>query len=96
MAFRFVLQMIIHRLRLSGHRNTITDMKVRIRKLKHHHTVRIEEMQQLFTNGAMNAFPVVSKMMWDIEADSYHGFCHNMRRVIAEFEVLGLTNERVI
>lgn len=59
---------------LPGHRSTITDMKGRIRELKHHHAARIEEVRQILTNGAMSAFQVASQMTWDIEAETWDDF----------------------
>ncbi len=51
---------------LPGHRNTLTDMKKRIRELKQHHEARAQEQLKILENGELNAYRVAANMTWDI------------------------------
>jgi glyoxylase-like metal-dependent hydrolase (beta-lactamase superfamily II) len=59
---------------LPGHRGIFKNYKERIRELKHHHQIRLEEVISILQKGSKNAFQVASEMSWDIICDSWDLF----------------------
>lgn len=59
---------------LPGHRSIFRNHKQRIRELKDHHRVRLEEVLSILGKGRQNAFEVASQMTWDIGYRSWQSF----------------------
>ena len=59
---------------LPGHRSIFRNHKQRIRELKDHHRVRLEEVLSILGRGRQNAFEVASHMTWDIGYRSWQSF----------------------
>jgi len=59
---------------LPGHRRIFKNHKQRIRELKHHHQVRLNEVISILEQGRQNAFQVASQMSWDIDCKSWELF----------------------
>jgi len=59
---------------LPGHRSIFRNHKERIRELKEHHRVRLDEVLSILGKGNQNAFEVASRMSWDIGYKSWHAF----------------------
>jgi glyoxylase-like metal-dependent hydrolase (beta-lactamase superfamily II) len=59
---------------LPGHRGIIKNYRERIRELKHHHQMRLDEIISILQKGSKNAFQVASEMSWDIICDSWDLF----------------------
>jgi glyoxylase-like metal-dependent hydrolase (beta-lactamase superfamily II) len=59
---------------LPGHRGIIKNYRERIRELKHHHQIRLDEIISILQKGSKNAFQVASEMSWDIICDSWDLF----------------------
>lgn len=59
---------------LPGHRSLFKDSRKRIRELKHHHQIRLDEIVSILRKGKKTAFEVASQMSWDIVCDSWDLF----------------------
>jgi len=59
---------------LPGHRSIFRDHRGRIRELKEHHGVRLEEVICILDKGRQNAYQVASQMTWDIGYRSWNAF----------------------
>ena len=59
---------------LPGHRNIFKNHKERIRELKRHHQVRLDEVISILKKGKQNAFQVASQMTWDMAYQSWELF----------------------
>lgn len=60
---------------LPGHRSRIADCRQRIRELKEHHRIRLEEVLCILNDGGpATAYRVASQMTWDIRADDWEMF----------------------
>ena len=59
---------------LPGHRDFIRDCKKRIKELKHHHQMRVEEILLILESGKKDAFQIASKISWDMSYDSWELF----------------------
>lgn len=58
-------------LALPGHRGFIKDCKRRIKELKNHHRIRIDEILYELENNRKDAFYIASKITWDMKGDSW-------------------------
>jgi glyoxylase-like metal-dependent hydrolase (beta-lactamase superfamily II) len=59
---------------LPGHRSIFTNHRERIRELREHHRIRLEEVTSILKGGRQNAFQVASQMTWDIGYKSWDSF----------------------
>jgi hypothetical protein len=59
---------------LPGHRRTFSDLRSRIRELKHHHQVRADEVLTVLKTGVGTAYEVATQMTWNIVAESWERF----------------------
>jgi glyoxylase-like metal-dependent hydrolase (beta-lactamase superfamily II) len=59
---------------LPGHRNIFRDQKKRIRELKQHHQIRLNEVISILGKGKQNVFQIASQMTWDIGYKSWDLF----------------------
>jgi glyoxylase-like metal-dependent hydrolase (beta-lactamase superfamily II) len=51
---------------LPGHREPFKDFRQRIRELKVHHRVRLQEVLAILEKGSQSAFEIASQMSWDM------------------------------
>jgi glyoxylase-like metal-dependent hydrolase (beta-lactamase superfamily II) len=59
---------------LPGHRSIFGSQKERIRELKQHHQIRLEEVISILGKGKQNVFQIASQMTWDIGYKSWDLF----------------------
>lgn len=59
---------------LPGHRSIFRNQKERIRELKQHHQIRLNEVISILGKGKQNAFQIASQMTWDISYKSWDLF----------------------
>jgi hypothetical protein len=60
---------------LPGHRRLFENYTQRIDELKHHHALRLREVEDILVqDSSLSAFEVASKMKWDIKAASWDDF----------------------
>jgi glyoxylase-like metal-dependent hydrolase (beta-lactamase superfamily II) len=59
---------------LPGHRSIFGNHKERIRELKQHHQIRLEEVISILRKGKQNVFQIASQMTWDIGYKSWDLF----------------------
>lgn len=59
---------------LPGHRSIFKNHKERIRELKRHHQVRLNEIISILEKGKQNVFQIASQMTWDVTYKSWDLF----------------------
>lgn len=59
---------------LPGHRRVFKGLQRRVRELKHHHEVRLDEVRAIVAARPNTVHGVASQMTWDIVADSWEQF----------------------
>jgi glyoxylase-like metal-dependent hydrolase (beta-lactamase superfamily II) len=59
---------------LPGHRSIFKNHKKRIRELKQHHQIRLNEVISILRKGKQNVFQIASQMTWDISYRSWEFF----------------------
>lgn len=61
---------------LPGHRSIFRNLRERIKELKHHHQMRIDEILSILEKekGERDAYQIASQMSWDLTYDSWEQF----------------------
>lgn len=60
---------------LPGHRNLFKNFTERIDELKHHHSLRLAEVERIIAKSSpLNAYEVASEMTWDLTAKDWAAF----------------------
>ena len=59
---------------LPGHRQIITDHRQRIKELKQHHKVRLQEILNILEDGPQTAYQVATKMTWSLSYKCWDEF----------------------
>lgn len=59
---------------LPGHRRIFRNYRQRIRELKEHHRLRVEEIRGILEESPGNAYQVASRMSWDLTYASWEQF----------------------
>jgi glyoxylase-like metal-dependent hydrolase (beta-lactamase superfamily II) len=59
---------------LPAHRTQINDWRARVAELKHHHELRLAEVEAILRQGELTAYQVAAKMSWDIRCNSFDEF----------------------
>jgi glyoxylase-like metal-dependent hydrolase (beta-lactamase superfamily II) len=59
---------------LPGHKSIFRNHKERIRELKQHHQIRLNEVISILEKGRQNVFQIASQMTWDVNYRSWDLF----------------------
>ncbi|KYZ76009.1 MBL fold metallo-hydrolase [Anaerosporomusa subterranea] len=59
---------------LPAHRTQIADWRARVAELKHHHELRLAEVETILRQGEFSAYQVAARMSWDIRCNSFDEF----------------------
>jgi glyoxylase-like metal-dependent hydrolase (beta-lactamase superfamily II) len=59
---------------LPAHRTQIADWRARVAELKHHHELRLAEVETILRQEEFNAYQVAARMSWDIRCHSFDEF----------------------
>jgi glyoxylase-like metal-dependent hydrolase (beta-lactamase superfamily II) len=59
---------------LPGHRSVMYNYRQRIKEIRHHHQVRLDEILSILAGHPGNAYQVAGQMKWDLSYESWDEF----------------------